>query len=108
MGGKPDWMYIEERQHIENMLKERWKDECWAKQVRNIKTAVWIGIKKDDIFPEVPGGVDEALCFDDDLLDESFTLWVRIYQDGIWGNPMKFTGNDIPFIRKQEGEKDGY
>lgn len=92
-------MYDNERQHIHNTLKERWKDGCWATVVQNIPTAVWVGIKKDNVFPEVPENVKEALCFDDDMLDDSLTLWVRIFQDNAWGDPMRLTGNNIPFIK---------
>lgn len=100
MGGKPDWMYNEERRHIENTLKERWKDGKWTDFVRDIAKATWVGIKKDDVFPEVPADVEEALCFDDDLFDKDCTVWVRIYQDGQWSKAYRFVGEPVPFIPK--------
>jgi len=99
MGGKPDWMYDAERKHIFDTAHIRWKDGCWAKLVKDLTTMKWLKAKIDGIFPEVPEDCAEAICFDDDEMTIDFELSVRLYQNGEWSKPMKFTGTPVPFTR---------
>jgi hypothetical protein len=104
MGGKPDWMYDAERKHHQDTLHIRWKDGCWTTLVKDLNTMKWLSAKINGIFPEVPEGCDEAICFDDDEMTIECDLSVRLYHDGVWSKPMKFCGTPVPFVRPAPGD----
>ncbi len=69
---------------------------CTVQTVQDTQDYVlpWLSPIKDDVYPEVPIEIDEALAFDDDIVgDHPDERFVRVYRNGMWSNPLLFSGN---------------
>ena len=54
----------------------------------------WLDPIKNDEYPVVPIEFDEAIAFDEDIIDDrNGDQFVRIYRNGEWSNPLLFSGN---------------
>lgn len=103
-GGGGDWVYTAERMHYANTREKRWSGGYWASAFKDLKKAMWMQGKIEGILPRIPEGVNEAICFDEDLIqeDDGETLYICTYSCGVWNTGVPFAGRPQPYKGKHD------